>query len=1410
MGSDGPLKFPKQAEGIVLNQVYPSPECETTSTNVDIIALHGLDTDSSKTWTWRYKKEPEVNWLKDPCMLPEQIPTARIFTCDWPASIFQKKDKIEMTMKELARRLLLGIRSHLGACPTRPILFIASCLGGIVLTQAMIIASESGSEYGLLWRATRGIVFLATPFGGTAFKDIARAAVSVLKIKACLEGTVVTKLLDSVQDSDQFLEELVADFTNICIQTAKTQGCQLAIFYEKGMSNLYRKFTPRFIADRLKKPKPLVESSSARLHIVKDPLPLDRSHVMMNKFRGPKDDAFNAVSGQIKWMVTQILESQPIEKAKSWVHYSHYSGKLDIERLSGNLLQMQRCYINLAMVIPSSNQPGRQESFPFSLFSRLKVEAPHEGKEITLPTLFEPREGQLRPNRIMIRGRAGVGKTTLCKKIVHEFIHNNMWQDLYDIVLWVPLRNLKDKGRCMIPGYNLNHLLRHEFFSQSRECDELADSLWHAIDTKRRKVLFILDGLDEVSSHLNGSMLDFLNTLLNQSNIIVTSRPNATVPSSLDPFDLHLETVGFYPDQVKAYIENAFTDLETGQSDLGKINAVQSFLDRNHLVQTLVRIPIQLDAFCYIWDDSRNTSTTGGNMTETMTTIYQQVVKLLWGKDAKRLAKLDESRFSNVLDGNIKEILHDETRLVQYLAFNGMYSDVIEFGPEYRNMVIESQPQNGVLLDDMLGRVSFLRSSDPSLNGRDRSYHFLHLTFQEYFAAQYFVRQWEARDSLDCLLLSNGKHENWSPTEFLQRFKYSIRYTIFWCFVAGLLNNNTQEVERFFQAIQDERRDILGPAHQRLITQYLNETSETSPNRVVLEDQLVRWITSNCQADNHFHYLTGWVELRDEVVVKILQEVPEKAMEILLTLRRRQRLPEKIVQIVVTHLNKEHEASRCTALKVLQAQTVAEEHLPAIIVHLKDKNGLIRSEAILAIKRQPAADKHIPAIIGCLGDSDETVRDAAIQALQYLPITEESTRNIMAYLKHESEFIVISALRVFENRPVTEKYISAIIACLKDDRSAVKFKARHVLRGQPLQEKHLPAIKACLESDDDNEFVKTVLKIIRKQPASEEYCLSIIACLEDKNSSKHNQRMALLLLKDEPMSQAKLQAITVFFRNEDPQIRRAAVRAMKKQPNLPVEILRAMTKLFKDEEVLVRWQAVKAFKYQHNLPAEILRAIAKLFRDKHYMFRTEAVDLIKNQPDLSTDLIQPVVALLRDESFHVRYTALRAMKTRPNLPIEILRAIAKLLKDDDKPIRMEAVDFFLYRRDLPVEFLRAIAALFDDASGYVRLVAADLFLTREALSSIPNQHVKPFYRAILDSSFLTHITWQIVEGTSYIKIRNQEYFVKLPDQFTALILEAQKEFGNPFMFNSTESRVSIRRKCPAEPRRQGTKKSRRV
>lgn len=240
----GPPARPAQATRAVrLQKIYPPPENESR-TDIDIIAVHGLDTNSEETWVWDPKGN-NVNWLKQPDMLPERFPSARIFTCDWPADLFEESSFTQKEFEEFARLLLAGIKDRPQAtdrgsdkAEERPIVFIASCLGGVILMKALVMASH---EYQCVKQATRGIVFLATPFRGTSFQDVARWAEPGLNAWASIRGKKTSNLLELVKSSFN-LGELVRSFTALCQEHDLAD--HIVSFYETGKSSLPRKVAP--------------------------------------------------------------------------------------------------------------------------------------------------------------------------------------------------------------------------------------------------------------------------------------------------------------------------------------------------------------------------------------------------------------------------------------------------------------------------------------------------------------------------------------------------------------------------------------------------------------------------------------------------------------------------------------------------------------------------------------------------------------------------------------------------------------------------------------------------------------------------------------------------------------------------------------------------------------------------------------------------------------------------------------------------------------------------------------------------------------------------------------------------------------------------------------------------------------
>lgn len=133
--------------------------------------------------------------------------------------------------------------------------------------------------------------------------------------------------------------------------------------------------------------------------------------------------------------------------------------RLEVERLSGQLVPMEQCYINL---IIKKHKKGASLGDPIIAEHKEKTSFadPQDGarlnpeggsnihgtERIRFESLFMPRVTHLPPRRILIRGQAGMGKSTLCKKIVHDYFRQGMWSDSYGRLLWVPLRSLKTKG----------------------------------------------------------------------------------------------------------------------------------------------------------------------------------------------------------------------------------------------------------------------------------------------------------------------------------------------------------------------------------------------------------------------------------------------------------------------------------------------------------------------------------------------------------------------------------------------------------------------------------------------------------------------------------------------------------------------------------------------------------------------------------------------------------------------------------------------------------------------------------------------------------------------------------------------------------------------------------------------------
>ncbi|KAL3430008.1 nucleoside phosphorylase domain-containing protein [Aspergillus tetrazonus] len=107
--------------------------------------------------------------------------------------------------------------------------------------------------------------------------------------------------------------------------------------------------------------------------------------------------------------------------------------RLRVTRISGESHPMSQCYINLRLVEnPKFSRKCTidDKADPFLSMSHKDLNAAKPQEKIVLNDIFNPRPGadgkETTPRRILIEGRAGVGITTSCKKVVHDYIHQGM------------------------------------------------------------------------------------------------------------------------------------------------------------------------------------------------------------------------------------------------------------------------------------------------------------------------------------------------------------------------------------------------------------------------------------------------------------------------------------------------------------------------------------------------------------------------------------------------------------------------------------------------------------------------------------------------------------------------------------------------------------------------------------------------------------------------------------------------------------------------------------------------------------------------------------------------------------------------------------------------------------------------
>uniref|UniRef100_A0A6P8J067 NACHT, LRR and PYD domains-containing protein 12-like n=1 Tax=Actinia tenebrosa TaxID=6105 RepID=A0A6P8J067_ACTTE len=376
--------------------------------------------------------------------------------------------------------------------------------------------------------------------------------------------------------------------------------------------------------------------------------------------------------------------------------------------------------------------------------------------------------------KLLLTGKAGIGKTLLCEKVIRDWSMNRLFQKEntpnIQFAYLLKFRQLSlqgDKKMNLQELLNCSPLLDHN--------SVINDSLFEHLIQNPSKVLIILDGFDECSEeHRKQIASDYeeqypndskekmpipalcskliRGKVLRNSVVLVSSRPGKAEKLGKVQFDRYVEISGFSPEQVIEYVDKYFS--EPGKEQTKKV--VREHVEKNENLISFCHIPLSslLLCWCLEWRISRSGITE--NLPDKITYLYDEVVKVL----VKKLhANLKYSEMSEYAKKIANETINKLAKLAANLLKESKYifdeQDMKKLG--LTEDEIENLKVSGILHCDPGIRTTPLQTK--------AEFSFTHLTLQEYLSSYFFVKNKEIPEKVSgqtfvfmCGLLSRKKH----------------------------------------------------------------------------------------------------------------------------------------------------------------------------------------------------------------------------------------------------------------------------------------------------------------------------------------------------------------------------------------------------------------------------------------------------------------------------------------------------------------------------------------------------------------------------------------------------------------------------------------------------------------------------